>query len=156
MIYRDNTAYDFEMFAPKKTVVELPDHPNAKKKRASATAKKPVAKASARSNFVMVALVVVAFLLIIAQINCQLQNSEMVDKIADEQTEIQKLQSENTRLQVEVNNKVSFSNMENTAKSMGMQKITVAQVEYVNLCTEDAVEVTDGENGFLTMLADWF
>ncbi len=156
MIYRDNTAYDFEMFAPKKPVVELPDHPNAKKKRNSATSKKPVAKASSRSSFVMVALVLVAFLLIIAQLNCQLQNSEMTDKIAKAEKEIQTLQSENTRLQVEINGKISFSNMESTAKSMGMQKITVAQVEYVNLCTEDAVEVTDGESGFLTMFAEWF
>ena len=42
MMYRDNTAYDFEMFSPKKKVVELPVSASSKKRTSSA--KKTVAQ----------------------------------------------------------------------------------------------------------------
>ena len=155
MMYRDNTAYDFEMFSPKKKVVELPVSSPAKK-RASASAKRTAVQPANRSRFLAIGAVVVVFLLILAQLHCQLKNSEVVDQIYQTEKAIETLQSENTRLQVELDGKVSFSNMENTAKSMGMQKITVAQMEYVNLCTEDAIEVTGGQGGLLAMLGEWF
>ena len=155
MMYRDNTAYDFELFTPKKKVVELPvDRPA--KKRASVSGKKAAVSTAGRSRLVMVGIVAATLLLIIAQLHCQLQNSEVVDQIYQTEKAIETLQSENTRLQVELDGKVSFSNMESTAKSMGMQKITVAQMEYVNLCTEDAMEVTQEEGGLLAMLGEWF
>ena len=154
MMYRDNTAYDFEMFSPKKKVVELPVSASSKKRTSSA--KKTVAQPAKRSSVLAIGAVAIAFLLIIAQLHCQLKNSEVVDQIYQTEKAIETLQSENTRLQVEMDGKVSFSNMENTAKSMGMQKITVAQMEYVNLCTEDAVEVTNGQGGLLAMLGEWF
>jgi cell division protein FtsL len=154
MMYRDNTAYDFEMFSPKKKVVELPVSAPSKKRTSSA--KKTAAQPAKRSSVLAIGAVAIAFLLIIAQLHCQLKNSEVVDQIYQTEKAIETLQSENTRLQVELDGKVSFSNMENTAKSMGMQKITVAQMEYVNLCTEDTIEVNEGNGGLLAMLGEWF
>lgn len=153
MNYRDNTAYDFEMFAPKKKVVELPDREG---KRKSSASRKTQAASSSKGSVIMVGAVVVALMLVFAQLHCQLKNSEVVDQIYQTEVAIETLQSENTRLQVELDGKVSFSNMEATAQSMGMQKTTVAQTEYVNLCVEDTVEVTQQEEGFMAKLAEWF
>lgn len=151
-MYRDNTAYDFEMFAPKKKVVEIPVRES--KRNRSLSDKKAVSLN--KGTLVSVCAVVAVLLLIFAQLHCQLKNSEVVDQIYQAEKTIETLQSENTRLQVELDGKVSFSNMEATAKSMGMQKATVAQTEYVNLCTEDTAEVTVQEEGIMAKLAEWF
>ena len=153
MIYRDSTAYDFEMFSPKKNLVEIPDVPQSTKRKPASKAEN---KPAARGLTFAVCSIALVVLLVIAQLHCQLQNSEVVDQIYQTEKAIETLQSENTRMQVELNGKVSFSNMESTAKSMGMQKITVAQMEYVNLCTEDTIEVTEETGGLLAMLGEWF
>lgn len=145
-MYRDNTAYDFERFTPKKrAVVELPVR-KAKNKPALFSLKQPM----------LVFSVVAVLVLIIAQLHCQLQLSETVDKISQTEKRIESLQSENTRLQTELNGKVSFDNMETSAKEMGMQKITAAQTEYINLCDEDVSEVVKNENGLLASVEDLF
>ena len=160
MIYRENTAYDFERFAPKSRVVEIPDPPQRKKqtvkKGQASSDKKAAAAASLRQSVTFIAAVAAVLLLVVAQLYCQLQNSEVVDAIGRTEKAIETLQSENTRLQVELEGKVSFTNMEEIAKSKGMQKMTVAQTEYINLCQEDTVEVIDGQTGLLAAIRDWF
>lgn len=158
MSYRDSTAYDFDLFAPKK-VVEIPDSPTAKKRKQSASRKKKGTQTGRKvlsGRLTTVAAVAAVVVLIIAQLHCQLQNSEVVDQIYQTEKQIEVLQSENTRLQVELEGKVSFTNMEAIAKSKGMQKATVAQTKYVNLHTEDASEVVGEDEGLLAVLAEWF
>ncbi|MBR6547912.1 MAG: hypothetical protein IKT68_00055 [Clostridia bacterium] len=145
-MYRDSTAYDFERFAPKKKeVVELSVERRATK---SAT--------SSRGWLVTAVGVIVVLLLVAAQLNCLLQTSETSDEITQIKKNIEVLKSENTRMQVELEGKVSFTNMETAAKEMGMKKITVAQTEYINLCDQDASEVTDQENGALAAVQELF
>ncbi len=145
MMYRDSTAYDFELFAPKKKeVVEIPVSARRQSTRAKSRKKSaPLAK----NRLVLVAAVVTVLLLMVAQLHCQLQNSEVVCEIDQTKTEIRNLKSDNTRLQSELSGVVSFTNMEKAAKEMGMQKMTVAQTEYINLNTEDSVEVIGNEGG---------
>ncbi len=155
MMYRDNTAYDFELFAPKKKeVVEIPVKP----KVGISTRRKAATRAHAgfRNRLVSIGAVVTVLVLVVAQLHCQLQNSEVVDQIHQTEKSIETLQSENTRLQVELDAKVSFSNMERIAKEMGMQKMTVAQMEYINLCCEDKAEVVNGNGGLLAAVQDLF
>ncbi len=146
MMYRTNTAYDFDLFTDKKReVVELPvQKKKAKNKKALAIKPSVVLCAAA------------VLLLIIAQLHCQLQVSETVDKISRTEKNIEILQSENTRLQTELNGKISFTNMEQSAKEMGMQKITAAQTEYINLCDEDVSEVVKTKSGLLASVQDNF
>lgn len=146
MMYRDNTAYDFDLFTPKKReVVEIPVYKNKKRTKTFAV-KQPM----------VVLSVVATLILIIAQLHCQLQLSETVDKISQTEKNIEILQSENTRLQTEINGKISFTNMEQSAKEMGMQKITAAQTEYIHLCDEDASEVVENNTGLLASVRDAF
>jgi len=148
MMYRDSTAYDFERFAPKKKeVIELPVERRATKSSASVLP---------RGRLVTMVGVVIVLLLIIAQLHCLLQTSETSDQISQTQKNIEILKSENTRLQVELDGKVSFTNMEAAAKEMGMKKITVAQTEYINLCDEDTAEVVNQESGILASVQDLF
>ena len=152
MMYRDSTAYDFDLFAPKaKEVVEIPAHRKNTKTRSRAKT-----KGLLQSRLVIVAAVVAVLLLVVAQLHCQLQNSEVVCEIDRTKTEIRDLKSDNTRLQSELNGKVSFTNMEKAAKEMGMQKMTIAQTEYINLNTTDSVELADGDGGLLAAVRRLF
>ena len=145
MMYRDSTAYDFELFAPKKKeVVEIPV--STRRKSTGAKSRKKSATL-AKNRLVLVAAVVTVLLLMVAQLHCQLVNSEVVCEIDRTKTEIRNLKSDNTRLQSELSGVISFTNMEKAAKEMGMQKMTVAQTEYINLNTEDSVEVIGNEGG---------
>ncbi|MBR4868482.1 MAG: hypothetical protein IKU10_04940, partial [Clostridia bacterium] len=109
-----------------------------------------------KSRLALVAAVLAVLLLVVAQLQCQLQNSEMVCKIDQTKTEIRDLKSDNTRLQSELNEKVSFTNMEKAAKEMGMQKVTTAQTEYINLNAEDSVEVVEERGGLLAAVKGLF
>jgi cell division protein FtsL len=157
-MYQNNTAYDFDLFAPKKTeVVEIPTNNRQRQKsykqKTSSSAK--TASVSAKT-LVSVAAVVSVLLLVIAQLSCQLQNSEVVDKIHRTEQSIEVLQSENTRLQTELNGKISFTNMEEAARNMGMQKMTHSQTQYINLCNQDAVEMAEGNTGLLAAIGELF
>lgn len=166
MIYRDNTAYDFDLFTDKKQneskVIEIPDRAPAKKTaKGHASARrnaktKSAAAPALRRRLAIAAAVAAVLLLVVAQLHCQLQNSETVAKISETKAHIETLQSEQTRLQVELNGKISFTNMEKAAKELGMQKVTVAQTQYVNLCTRDASELLTENNGFLAQLRNLF
>ena len=65
MMYRDNTAYDFEMFAPKKKVVEIPDHKGKQKRGVSKS--KLTGVSVNKGTLVAVGAVVATLLLIFAQ-----------------------------------------------------------------------------------------
>lgn len=152
MMYRDSTAYDFDLFAPKKKeVVEIPTQRKNNKSRSRAKS-----KGLFQNRLVLVAAVVAVLLLIVAQLQCQLQVSEVVCQIDRTKTEIRDLKSDNTRLQAELNGKVSFTNMEKAAKEMGMQKMTIAQTEYINLNTEDTVELANANGGLLAAVNGLF
>lgn len=158
MTYRDNTAYDFELFTSKKEIVEIPAPKSAQ--HAAAVRKGQAARRKAghtlKQRFVSAAAVSAVLLLVIAQLHCQLQNSEVVDQINQTEKAIETLQSEHTRLQVELEGKVSFTNMEKMAQETGMQKITVAQMQYVNLWNEDASEVVAEQSGLLAQFKELF
>jgi cell division protein FtsL len=157
-MYRDNTAYDFELFAPKKKeVVEIP----VEKNRRQGVHNKNKAVASANTGsvqkiFVTVGMVLSVLLLMVAQLSCQLQNSEVVDQIHCTEQSIETLQSENIRLQTELNGKISFTSMETAAKNMGMQKTSLSQTRYINLCNEDSAEVVENNSGLLAAINDLF
>ena len=95
MIYRDSTAYDFDLFTDnkKREVVEIPVAKPAPKKAART---QPAAR-TFKQRAVAVCAVAAVLLLVVAQLHCQLVNSETVDQIGRAQKKIETLESEQTR-----------------------------------------------------------
>ncbi len=150
----DSTAYDFDLFTEKekREVVEIPTRPA----RGGRRSRKAAARRSGRSVLAIAAAVSVFLLLMVAQLHCQLQTSEVVAQINATEREIEALKSDNVRLQVELERKVSFENMEQSARAMGMQKISAAQREYVQLHGEDAVEMPEQDKDLIIRLQELF
>lgn len=84
----------------------------------------------------MMAVRVVSTVAVIVAIICVMlysraQLTELTDRIGTYNTEYQNLVSERTRLNAEIEGKVSLRSVEESAKLMGLDKMQAYQVEYV-------------------------
>ncbi len=140
--YNDSLAYDFDMFLPK----EKPQ--KAKIVKMPHTAKKQAARkaaATAVGNRVK-AIVAVGFILavICANIFLRVRITEVNAQINDVKDEIVELQSEQTRLNVEFENRISYQNLEQAATALGMGKTDKSQVIYIRTNNTNAARTSDG------------
>lgn len=88
---------------------------------------------------IALAVVVVAFLF--ANIYSRVQLSETRYNITDAETTLTKLQSEETRLSAELDNKISIKNIETFATAeLGLSRMESYQVTYLNLATDDIIK----------------
>ena len=71
----------------------------------------------------------------------------MRSEINELNEEIVELESESTRLSVEMERKISVTNLEEAAEALGMQKCEKSQVTYIQTNNTDTAE---NENGQLT------
>lgn len=150
--YKESVAYDFELFAPKKNkVIELPET-----KQKAKTAARPKARLSAKSAFSVVAVSALILFMIFFQLYGELQTSEITDQITTVKGEIETLKSEEVRLNMEIETKVSYQNIEKLAAEMGMQKKNKSQINYVSLCDEDVAVVLSDKSGIKAAADDLF
>ena len=102
---------------------------------------KSVSKKSQNINVVSVLIIVFSMLFIIIYRNAMI--NESFTKVQELKKQATKLQKENDQLEVNIQNSINLSNIENSAKeNLGMQKLTSAQTVYVSLDKEDYVEAT--------------
>ncbi len=134
--YTDSLAYDFSAFMPKEArenkrdnIVKIPKT----KTRAAAKQKKMSVSAFA----VMVSVVMLAALC--GNIFLRLQINEVNSKINAINKQINSLDSEKTSLEVELERKISYSNIEIEATELGMQKKDKSQVKYIRVNDTDTV-----------------
>ena len=124
--YTDSLAYDFSAFMPKPkndeavrdNIVKIPE-PKKKQKTKSAAA-------SVSAFAVMVSFVILAALC--GNIYLRLQINEVNSEINAANKQINTLDSEKTSLEVELERKISYSNIELEATEMGMKKKDKTQV----------------------------
>ncbi len=136
-----NTAYDISLFQEHKVddnsvnnVLKLP-----KKKRAT-NAKK---KIGIMHGIFLSLTFSLSVIIVGTMIFNQVQLTEITDKTNQMTKQLEESRSENTRLQMKVNEKLSPEVVERYAKSkLLMEKINPCQIEYFNLSTGDKVEVT--------------
>ena len=152
--YFDSTAYDFERFAPERQEAEIITVPENKKAPRHKSNTSPAEKLKHRLSAAVGAVVIM--LLVMMQMQCQIQSSEVTEKIYQTKETISTLKSEQTRLNVEIENKVSFYNIEKIASERGMQKANNMQTKYINLCDEDVTEVTENAESIFEKIASWF
>lgn len=144
--YNDSLAYDFEMFMPKtqerKTVrdniVVMPKTSNKSRQRRRAAAKSlsPSVAAIVCAVFVLAGLC--------GNIALRLQINEVNSQINDIKSSIAELDSEKTSLEVELQRRISYSNLELEAVQLGMKKPDKEDVTYIRVNNNDAAKTADG------------
>lgn len=145
--YNDSLAYDFEMFAPKTretekrkdNIVVMPKKAAVSKKRKQAASRKLSAPVSA----VMVAVFLLAGFC--GNIALRLEINEVNAQINDVKTAIAELDSEKTSLEVEMQRRISYANLELEAVQLGMIKPEKENVTYIRVNDTNAALTADGE-----------
>ena len=144
--YNDSVAYDFEMFAPKPiekkntrdNIVVMPANKTKAQKRSKAAAK----RLSAPVTLIMCAAFVLAGFC--GNIALRLKINEVNSQINDVKAAIAELDSEKTALEVEMQRRISYANLELKASELGMTKPEKENVVYIRVNEKDAAKIADG------------
>lgn len=142
--YNDSLAYDFEMFAPKTAersksrdnIVVMPDRTAKKRTRSAAKA------VSAPAMLIMTAVIVLAGLC--GNIALRLQINEVNSQINDVRAQIAEVDSEKTELEMEMQRRISYANLELEAVQLGMKKPEKENVVYIRVNDKNAAQTADG------------
>ncbi len=145
--YNDSLAYDFDMFMPrpaknpqvKDNIVVMP---KAAKKAASRK-KAAVKSISSPIMFLLCALVILGGFC--TNISMRLKINEVNEEINTIKSSIAELDSEMTVLEVEMQRRISFSNLELEAVELGMKKPSKENVNYIMVNEQNAAKTQNGE-----------
>ena len=142
--YNDSLAYDFEMFAPKTAersksrdnIVVMPDRASKKRTRSATKA------VSAPAMLIMTAVLVLAGLC--GNIALRLQINEVNSQINSVRAQIAEVDSEKPELEMEMQRRISYSNLELEAVQLGMKKPEKENVVYIRVNDKNAAQTADG------------
>ena len=139
--YNDSLAYDFDMFLPKEkpTQAKIVKMPRKKK-----TASRSAAKAVVAENIKKAAIIGFVIAVVCANIFMRVRITEVNTEISNIKAEIIELESEQTRLNVELENRISYKNIEEAAQQLGMKKMDKSQVVYIKTNSTNAARTSDG------------
>ena len=137
-------AYDFDLFAPKtagrsKSRDNLVVKPDRDAKTRTRSAAKIV---SAPAMLIMTAVIVLAGLC--GNIALRLKINEVNSQINDVRTQIAEVDSEKTELQMEMQRRISYSNLELEAVQLGMKKPEKENVVFIRVNDKNAAQTADG------------
>lgn len=144
--YNDSLAYDFEMFAPKTAdtprkrdnIVTLPADKVRTQKRTRAAAK-------AMSPSVLLIMATVFVLAgLCGNIALRLQINEVNSQISDMRASLNELDSQKTSLEVEVQRRISYANLELEAMELGMKKLEKDSVTYIRVNNKNTAKTANG------------
>lgn len=139
--YNDSLAYDFERFMPREAKkTEVKDNivvmPKKAKRRAAARQLSPAV------SVVMVTLV--ALCAICCNLSIRLKINEVKAEINDVKAAIAELDSEKTVLEVELQRRISYANLELEAVQLGMKKPDKDDVTYIKVNDTNVAKTADG------------
>ena len=144
--YNDSLAYDFEMFMPKKAPTKR-ENDNIVVMPKKAARSKSRRRSAARSLSPSVLVIMGVFFVLAGlcgNIALRLEINEVNDKINDTKKAIAELDSEKTVLEVELQRRISYSNLELEAVQLGMKKPTKEDVTYIKVNDKNAAKMKDG------------
>lgn len=143
--YNDSLAYDFEMFMPRTAesdrrdnIIVMPKTAERSEKRTRAAA----ASLSAPVTLIMAAVFILAGLC--GNIALRLKINEVNSEINEVKAAITELDSEKTRLEVEMQSRISYANLELEATQLGMRKMEKSNVTYIRVNDKDKAVKSDG------------
>lgn len=143
--YNDSLAYDFEMFMPHSAEKERPN--NMVKLPVAKTARRSERKAAARQVSVSAFAVMTAFFILVAlcgNIFLRIEINEVNSRINDVKGMINEIDSEKTSLEMELERRISYSNIELEATELGMHKMDKKQVRYIRVNDKNTAETAEG------------
>jgi cell division protein FtsB len=113
---------------------------------------------SRRVSVVKIVLAVfLCFLMLGAVILSNVQQLQISKTITEKQQNYTDLQSENIRMQSEIAGKTSNKNIQEYAENvLGMCTINASQIEYVEIQTNDVVEIPEEEQNVFVRIKNWF
>ena len=145
--YNDSLAYDFEIFMPKTQhspraeIVKMP-----KKKVNKAIRRQARREVSKTASIIMIGLFLVS--MILAGIALRVEISEVNSEIIKAKHELAALSGEETRINMEFEQMMSYKNIEEAAKALGMRKMDKSQIVYIRV--NDTNKVIDSNGNVLT------
>lgn len=118
----------------------------------------PEPKPEKKLSVVKVILCAVAcFALLAAVILSNVQQLQLTSEITAKQKEYTDLQSENVRMQTELAGKTSNKNVQEYAENvLGMHALNPSQVEYIQIQTDDVVEIPEEEQNIFVRIKNAF
>lgn len=145
--YNDSLAYDFEMFMPKTAenqntrdnIVVMPKTAERSKRRTRAAARSLASPAL----LIMTAVFILAGLC--GNIALRIKINEVNSEINGVKSAITELDSEKTSLEVEIQRRISYSNLELEATQLGMRKMEKSNVKYIRVNDKDKAVTADGK-----------
>ena len=133
----DGTAYDYNRINGSAVPKELPQR-NAQIKVMPHRKRK--AK-GAQSLFLKIAAAGVVLFILSFNIYTRAEINDVQAEIDKAKSTIEELDSEKTMLQMKMENIISYSNLEQEAQRLGMQKKTKRQIHYFNSAEGDSAEI---------------
>lgn len=105
----------------------------------------------------MVLGVFLCFGLLTAVIYSNVQQLQISNQISAKQKELTDLQSENVRMQSEIAGRTSTKNIQEYAEQqLHMHTIDQSQIEYVQIQTNDVVQIPEEEQNIFVRVKIWF
>ena len=144
-------AYDYDMFLPK---TEKPSNIVELDRRKDTDVVKQPRRAAARAvSIPMIMMIVLMLGLVLGNIFLRVRITEVTSTISKCDTQLDRAISENTSLEMRIENAVSLKNLEQSAQELGMQKAERYQINYIDAVDSDKTEVLKG-GSLLTAAAE--
>lgn len=148
--YEDSLAYDFSLFAPAERVEKSQTKkkgnityiPDDQKKRARRR-KQAASRVSGKVSAILVTVFVITMLAGNVYLRSQINETEY--RISEVNNEISVAQSSLDSLTFQVEQKISYKNLEDAAIALGMRKMDKSQIVYIRTNKEDKAVVHNGE-----------
>lgn len=147
--YYSNAAYDFDLFMPAKkregesggTVTPLPRR--TRKQRAIRKAARSRKQALGKLTSKLSGLLAIVFMVgaCCGIVYTRMRISETRDAYNAAVKELERLEREEVRLNMLIENLSAIGNLEQEAAALGMQKPTAGQIRYISLVEQDKVEI---------------
>lgn len=143
--YNDSLAYDFDMFMPKTAKNKQNKDNIVVMPKAAQSQKRKKAAAKRISSPLMLLMCGVMFLAAFCgNIALRLEINEVSAEIKTVKSQIAELDSEKTSLEVEMQRRIAFSNLEYEAVKLGMRKPTKENITYIRVNDKNAAKTADG------------
>ena len=140
--YDTSLAYNFELFMPaEKRKAEVLPMPTVKKQAKKRVKTKNKAVVSSRVGLIAITALFLIMLCCNLVLRAQITSAE--SEINEINKQIAVMESEATRIGVELEKKLSYSNLEQAAYGLGMRKMDKSQVVYIKT-NEQNKAITSG------------
>lgn len=143
---RSNLAYDLSRYE---------SHPPQKEKRPNIKVQRAVEKSASAPK--SMALIVLCGALMCGMLYGKAQASAVQTELTAATKRVDMLSSEKVRMQSEIEGKTSMQNVEDYAENvLGLKKLDRSQIEYIQLETDNVVEIPQDNTNIFVRIKNWF